>query len=169
MVLTLMIPLRKIFHYEEIITMRVLSSVAKTIVLTGLIVAYAYSTEFFMAWYSHNPMEVEIFRYRPTGHYAVGFWIMVICNTVVPLFYLFRRVRNSIQWLFLIAILINIGMWYERFVIIVSSPSHDFMPHAWGLYSPTLIEFGIQIGAFCMFFLLFLLFAKHLPSVSMAK
>jgi len=169
MVLTLMIPLRKLFGYEEIITKQVLESVAKTIVFTGLIVGFAYATEFFIAWYSQNPAEMEIFRYRPTGDYAVGFWIMAICNTVIPLLFLFRHFRTTIPWLMAIAILINVGMWYERFVIIISSVSHDFIPHAWGLYAPTLIEFGIMFGAFCMFLTLFFLFVKHMPSVSMTE
>jgi len=112
MVLTLMIPLRKLFGYEEIITKQVLESVAKTIVFTGLIVGFAYATEFFIAWYSQNPAEMEIFRYRPTGDYAVGFWIMAICNTVIPLLFLFRHFRTTIPWLMAIAILINVGMRY---------------------------------------------------------
>jgi molybdopterin-containing oxidoreductase family membrane subunit len=169
MVITLMIPLRKIFHYESIITTDVLSSVAKTIVFTGIIVGFAYATEFFIAWYSRNPVEMDIFRYRPSGDYAVGFWIMVIFNTVIPLLFLFKRIRTTIPWLLGISILINIGMWYERFVIIISSVSHDFIPHAWGLYAPTAVEFGIMLGAFCLFFLLFLLFVKHMPSVSMTE
>ena len=169
MVLTLMIPLRKLLRVEEIITLHVLSSVAKTIVFTGLIVGFAYATEFFIAWYSQNPAEMDIFRYRPTGDYAVGFWIMVICNTVVPLLFLFKKFRTTIGWLMGISILVNIGMWYERYVIIISSVSHDFIPHAWGLYAPTLLEFGIMGGAFCLFFLLFFLFIKHMPSVSMTE
>ena len=169
MVLTLMIPLRKLLKVEKIITMHVLSSVAKTIVFTGLIVGFAYTTEFFIAWYSQNPAEMDIFRYRPTGDYAVGFWIMVICNTVVPLLFLFKKFRTTIGWLMGISILVNIGMWYERYVIIISSVSHDFIPHAWGLYAPTLLEFGIMGGAFCLFFLLFFLFIKHMPSVSMTE
>ncbi|MFC1858691.1 NrfD/PsrC family molybdoenzyme membrane anchor subunit [Thermodesulfobacteriota bacterium] len=169
MVITLMIPLRKIYHYEKIITIDVLANVAKTIVFTGLIVGFAYGTEFFIAWYSHNPVEMEIFRWRPTGDYAVGFWIMAICNTVIPLLFLFRHIRTTIPWLFGISILINVGMWYERFVIIISSVSHDFIPHAWGFYAPTMVEFGIMLGAFSLFFLLFSLFVKHLPSVSMTE
>ena len=169
MVLTLMIPIRKIFHYEKIITVKVLESVAKTIIFTGLIVGFAYATEFFIAWYSHNPMEEFIFKYRPTGDYAVGFWIMVICNTMIPLLFFFKRIRTTIPWLFVISIFVNIGMWYERFVIIISSVSRDFIPNAWGLYSPTFIEFGIMLGAFCLFFFLYLLFVKHLPSVSMTE
>ncbi|MFO7553709.1 MAG: NrfD/PsrC family molybdoenzyme membrane anchor subunit [Desulfobacterales bacterium] len=170
MVLTLMIPIRKLFHYEKIITVNVLENVAKTIIFTGLIVAFAYGTEFFIAWYSHNPVEMAIFKYRPTGDYAVGFWIMVIGNTVIPLLFFFKRIRTTIAWLFAISIFVNIGMWYERYVIIISSMGRDFLPHAWGArFSPTIIEYGIMIGAFCLFFFLYLLFVKHLPSISMTE
>lgn len=169
MVLTLMIPLRRIFRYERIITLHVLESVAKTIIFTGLIVAFAYGTEFFIAWYSRNPVEMAVFQYRPTGDYAVGFWIMVICNTVVPLLFFFKGIRTRIGWLFGISILVNIGMWFERFVIIITSVAHDFIPYAWGLYHPTIIEFGIMLGSFSLFFFLFFLFVKHMPSVAMTE
>ena len=169
MVLTLMIPLRKLFRYERIITMSVLENVAKTIILTGMIVGFAYATEFFIAWYSHNSIEIEVFRWRAAGHYKVGFWIMVICNTVIPLLFFFKRIRTRTLWLFVISIIVNIGMWYERFVIIITSVGRDFLPHAWGLYSPTLIEYGIMFGAFSLFFLMFVLFVKHMPSVSMTE
>jgi len=169
MVLTLMIPLRRILHYESIITMHVLESVAKTIVFTGLIVGFAYGTEMFIAWYSRNIIEMEAFRWRAFGDYAVEYWIMVICNTVVPLLLLFKRVRTHLVLLFAISIIINIGMWFERFVIIIGSVAHDFLPHAWGLYRPSLIEYGIMIGSFCLFFFLFVLFVKHMPSVSMTE
>ena len=169
MVITLMIPLRKLFHYERFITMEVLENVAKTIILTGLIVAFAYGTEFFIAWYSQNEIEAAIFRWRAFGDYWPGFWIMVICNTVVPLLFFFKGIRTHIGWLFVISIMINIGMWFERFVIIITSVAHDFIPHAWGNYTPTLIEFGIMIGSFSLFFFLFLLFVKHMPSMSMTE
>ena len=169
MVLTLMIPLRRIFHYEKIITVSVLENVAKTIILTGMIVGFAYATEFFIAWYSFNSVEIDIFKYRMVGDYRVGFWIMVVCNTVIPLLFFFKKIRTSIPWLFVLSLFVNLGMWYERFVIIITSVAHDFIPHAWGLYSPTLIEFGIMLGSFCLFFFLFLLFVKHLPSVSMTE
>lgn len=169
MVLTLMIPLRRILHYESIITMHVLESVAKTIVFTGLIVGFAYGTEMFIAWYSRNIIEMEAFRWRAFGDYAVEYWIMVIGNTVVPLLLLFKRVRTHLVLLFAISIIINIGMWFERFVIIIGSVAHDFLPHAWGLYRPSLIEYGIMIGSFCLFFFLFVLFVKHMPSVSMTE
>ena len=169
MVLTLMIPLRKIFHYQKIITLDVLENVAKTIILTGLIVGFAYITEYFMAWYSQNTVEVEVFRWRVLGTYELEFWIMVICNTVIPLLLFFRKIRRSIPWLFAISILVNIGMWCERFVIIVTSVAHDFIPHAWGFYWPSIIEWGILLGTFCLFFFLFMLFVKHMPSVSMTE
>jgi molybdopterin-containing oxidoreductase family membrane subunit len=169
MVLTLMIPLRHIFHYEKIITVDVLENVAKTIILTGMIVGFAYATEFFIAWYSFNTVEIEVFRYRMLGDYRVGFWIMVVCNTIIPLLFFFKKIRTSIRWLFGLSLLVNVGMWFERFVIIITSVARDFIPHAWGLYAPTAIEFGIMIGSFCLFFFLFLLFVKHLPSVSMTE
>jgi len=169
MVLTLMIPLRKIFNYDRIITMNVLENVAKTIVLTGLIVGFAYGTEYFIAWYGHNLVEMETFRWRALGDYRLQFWIMVVCNTLIPLLFFFKKFRTRIGWLFGISVIVNIGMWFERFVIIIGSVAHDFIPHAWGLYAPTLIEFGIMLGSFSLFFFLFILFVKHLPSVSMTE
>ncbi len=169
MVLTLMIPLRMVFSYEKIITIDVLENVAKTIIFTGLIVGFAYATEFFIAWYSHNIVEMETFRWRATGTYRLEFMIMVVCNTIVPLLFFIKRIRRAIPWLFGISIIVNIGMWYERFVIIIGSVAHDFIPHAWGTYSPSLVEYGIMVGSFCIFFFLFLLFVKHLPSVSMTE
>ncbi|MDX9788299.1 MAG: NrfD/PsrC family molybdoenzyme membrane anchor subunit [Desulfobacterales bacterium] len=166
MVITLMIPLRQIFRYERFISLQVLENVAKTIILTGLIVGFAYSTEFFIAWYSHNDMEAAIFTYRATGAYRVGFWIMFVCNAVVPLLFFFKKIRTHLGWLFGISILINIGMWFERFVIIITSVAHDFIPHAWGHYAPTWIEIGIMLGSFSLFFMLFILFVKHMPSMS---
>ena len=169
MVVTLMIPLRKIFRLEELITMRVLEQVAKTIVLTGLIVGFSYGTEVFIAWYSHNPIEVEAFRYRAFGDYALEYWIMVSCNSLIPLLFLFKKVRTRLASLMIICLLVNVGMWYERFVIIIGSVAHDFLPYAWGLYRPSMIEYGILLGSFCLFFFLFVLFVKHLPSVSMTE
>lgn len=169
MVLTLCIPLRKIFKYEALITMNVLESIAKTIVFTGIIVGFSYATELFIAWYSHNTIEVETFWWRAFGHYAPEYWIMVVCNTVIPLLYLFKKIRTHVIPLFIISIFVNIGMWFERFVIIAGSVAHDFLPNAWGHYRPTWVEGGIMVGAFCLFFFLFLLFVKHLPSVSMTE
>ncbi len=169
MVLTLLIPLRRIFGFEALITLRTLESIAKTIVLTGLIVGYSYGVEYFMAWYSGNMFEWDTFIWRAVGNYALQFWIMVICNVLAPLLYLSRPIRRSLGWLFGIAILVNIGMWYERFVIIVGSMAHEFVPYAWGLYSPSWVELSIMGGSFCMFFFLFLLFSKFLPTVSASE
>ncbi len=169
MVLTLMIPMRSIFKLEEIITMKILEAVAKTIILTGMIVGYAYLVEIFIAWYSFNPVEQESFFWRIFGGYGLEFWIMFTCNVIVPIFFFVKKFRTNIKWLFGISLLVNVGMWYERFVIIVGGVAHDFVPHAWGLYSPSLVEYGIMFGTFCMFFMLFLLFVKHMPSVSMTE
>ena len=169
MVLTLMIPMRAFFKYEGIITGKVLESVAKTIILTGMIVGYAYLVEIFIAWYSFNPVEQAAFHWRIFGDYALEFWIMFTCNVLVPLLFFVPKFRTNLKWLFAISVLVNVGMWYERFVIIVGGPAHDFVPHAWGLYRPSWVEYGIMLGTFCMFFLLFLLFVKHMPSVSMTE
>jgi Ni/Fe-hydrogenase subunit HybB-like protein len=169
MVLTLMIPMRKIFHYEAFITEDVLENIAKTIIVTGLIVGYAYLIEYFLAWYSNNIVEHESFRWRAVGEYSIQFWIMVVCNSLVPLLFFFRKVRTNLAWLFGISILINIGMWFERFVIIIGGVAHGFIPAVWGDYAPSGIEYGILLGSFSLFFMLYLLFAKHLPTVSMTE
>ena len=136
MVLTLMIPLRRLFKYEDIITIEVLQNVAKTIVLTGLIVGLAYGTEYFIAWYSHNTIEMEQFRWRALGDYRWGFYFMVLCNTLIPLLFLFKKVRTTIVWLFIISLIVNFGMWWERFVIIIGGVAHGFAPHAGGFTRP---------------------------------
>jgi molybdopterin-containing oxidoreductase family membrane subunit len=149
--------------------MGVLDNVARTIVLTGLIVGMAYGTEYFVAWYSHNPVEWESFRWRAVGEYGYGLAFMVACNVLIPSLFLFRRVRASLRWLFAISLVVNFGMWWERFVIIVGGVAHDFMPNAWGLYAPRLVEYCVMIGSFSLFFFLFVLFCKHLPSVAMTE
>ena len=169
MVLTLLIPLRKIFHFEKIITLDTLEKVAKTIILMGLIVGYAYAIESFMAWYGGNIFERQTFLFRAIGYYSPLFWLMCFCNAIAPLAFFWRSVRRNTIWLFVISILINIGMWTERFVIICGSMSHDFLPHAWGIYWPNWVEIIITAGSFCTFLFLFLLFAKFLPSVPMAE
>ncbi len=169
MVLTLLIPLRKIFRFEHLITMNILENIAKTIIFTGLIVGYAYATEYFMAYYSGNVFERDTMIWRAIGNYSTAFWIMVVCNTLVPLLLFFKRVRTNLKRLFAISLLINVGMWYERFVIIISSAAHQFDPYSWTHYSPTWVEYGIMIGSFSLFGFLFLLFAKFLPTISMTE
>jgi Ni/Fe-hydrogenase subunit HybB-like protein len=169
MVLTLLIPLRRIFRFERIITIKTLETVAKTTILMGLIVGYAYAVEFFIAWYGGSVFERQTFLFRAFGYYGPLFWVMSFCNVVAPLFFFFKRVRTTPKTLFAIAILINIGMWLERFVIIVGSMAQDFIPAQWGFYWPNWVEISIMIGSFCLFLTLFLLFAKFLPSVPMAE
>ena len=169
MVFTIVIPLRRVFRVEHLIRMYHLEGMAKLLLFTALIVGYAYGVEFFIAWYSGNVFEVSIFAYRPFGDYGWIFWGMVSCNVLLPCLFFFRRVRTSIAGLFLVSLAVNFGMWFERFNIIVTSLSHDFMPHAWGLYSPTWVEYGILAGSFGWFFLLYLTFVKVLPALSVAE
>ena len=170
MVITLLIPLRKLLGIEEYITIRHFENLAKLIIVTSLIVGYAYLTEFFVAWYSGNPFEQGTFYNRMFGEYRLFTWGMLACNVVVPLFLFFKRVRTNLAALFAISILVNVGMWLERFVIIVTSLSHDFDPANWtGLYEPTWVEGAITVGSFSLFFLLFLLFIKNFPAVSITE
>ena len=169
MVITILIPLRKVLRLDHVIRLYHLSSMAKLLLVTSLIVGYAYAVEFFVAWYSGNVFEIAIFKYRPLGDYALIFWLMVMCNAVIPLLFFFKKCRTSLVWLFTISILVNVGMWCERYNIIVSSLAHDFMPHNWGLYSMTWVEWGIMLGSFGLFFLLFLTFVRVLPAISIAE
>jgi molybdopterin-containing oxidoreductase family membrane subunit len=169
MVITLTVPIRKIFHLEEYITLDNYDGMAKLIILTSGIVGYAYGVEFFMAWYSGSPYEWGQFYYRVTGQYAIFYWIMVVCNVLIPLPLWFKAVRRNIKALFIISIFINIGMWFERFNIIVISLSQGFDPAAWGIYMPSWVEIGITVGSFAWFFMFFLIFIKTLPAVSIAE
>ncbi len=169
MVMTILIPLRRVFKVEHIIRPYHLESMAKLLLVTSLIVGYAYFIEIFIAWYSGNPFEIAIFKYRATGEYAAIFWLMVICNAVVPLLFFKKSIRTNILALFIISIVVNFGMWFERYNIIVSSLAHDFFPTAWGIYEMTPVEWGIMLGAFGLFFLLFLTFVRILPSISIAE
>ena len=168
-VITLAVPMRKFFGLEDYLTVKHFEAMAKLILLTSAIVLYAYLIEFFMAWYSGEPAERGSFWNRAFGHYWWATWIMLICNGFIPLILWFRRVRRSIAALFVISIFINIGMWFERFVIIVTSLSHEFEPWAWGLYRPSVVEMGILIGSFAWFGFWFLLFTRLLPPVAIAE
>jgi molybdopterin-containing oxidoreductase family membrane subunit len=169
MVVTVMVFVRKVFDMENIITINHLERMNKIMLATGMMVGYAYSMEFFIAWYSGVEFEQFAFINRMFGPYAWGYWIMVSCNVFVPQLFWFRKIRRSVPIMFGIAILINVGMWFERFVIIVSSLHRDFLPSSWGYFKPTLIDLGILLGSFGLFFTLVLLFAKTLPVVSMSE
>jgi molybdopterin-containing oxidoreductase family membrane subunit len=171
MVVTLLIPLRRLLHLEEYITLVHFENLAKLMIVTSLIVTYAYATESFMAWYSANPFERATFWDRAFGLYAPFAWIMYFCNSVAPLALWSRAVRTNLTALLAIAILANIGMWLERFVIIVQSLSHGFNPAVWTdtVYRPTWVEAAITAGSFAWFCLFLLLFVKNLPAVSMTE
>jgi Ni/Fe-hydrogenase subunit HybB-like protein len=169
MVITILVPLRRALRIEHIIRPYHFESMAKLLLMTSLIVGYAYGIEFFVAWYQGNPFELEVFRYRPTGEYAPIFWLMVTCNAVVPLAIFSKRVRSSLGWLFVISLLVNVGMWCERFNIIASSLAHSFMPATWHAYTPTWVEVGLTLGSLGFFFLLLLSFVRILPAVSIAE
>jgi len=169
MVIMLTIPIRKIFHLEDYITLDNYDGMAKLIMLTSGIIGYAYAAEFFMAWYSGNPAEWGQSYYRITGEYAIFYWIMIICNVIIPLPLWFKSVRRNLKILFIMSIFINIGMWFERFNIIVISLSHGFDPAAWGIYKPSWVEVGITVGSFAWFLMFFLIFLKTLPAVSIAE
>ena len=169
MVITLLIPLRRIFRLDTYLTQTHLENLAKLIILTGLIVGYAYVVETYIAWYSNNVPEWQRFVYQVTGEYAVLFWIMILFNSLVPLLFFVKRIRTSTPWLFGISILINIGMWCERFVIIVTGLAHEYDPYSWGLFIPTWVDISITLGAFAWFFFWFLLFAKFLPVISIVE
>lgn len=169
MVIMLTVPIRKIFHLEDYITLDNYDGMAKLIMLTSGIIGYAYGAEFFMAWYSGNPAEWGQYYYRITGEYAIFYWIMIVCNVVIPIPLWFKSVRRNLKILFIMSIFINIGMWFERFNIIVISLSHGFDPAAWGIYKPSWVEVGITVGSFAWFLMFFLLFLKTLPAVSIAE
>ena len=169
MVLTLMIITRKIMRWEHLITVRHLENMTKVIIVTGGIVGLAYGTEFFMAWYSGNMYEAFTFKNRAFGPYGWAYWIMVTCNVGVPQLFWIKKVRTSPWMILILALLINVGMWFERFVIIVTSLHRDFLPSSWAMYAPTLIELAILLGSFGLFFTLFLLFTRVLPMISIAE
>ena len=167
MVLMLLILTRQTMNLHRYITVRHLDSMAKVLLLTGSIVGFAYATEFFSAWYGGNLYERYHFINRATGPYAWCFYLMVLCNVLTPQLYWFKKVRNHVGLLFITSILVNVGMWFERFVIIVVSLHRAFLPSGWGMFYPTLVDVGILVGSFGLFFTLFLLFIRFLPMVAM--
>lgn len=169
MVQNVLIFIRKIFNMEHIITMDTLEKMNKIMLVTGSMVGYAYGMEFFIAWYSGNPIEFFVFLNRAFGDYAWSYWIMVSCNLLFPQLFWFKKIRRNIMLMFLIGVLVNVGMWFERFVIIVTTLSRDFLPSSWGFFTPTIFDLGILIGSFGLFFTLLLLFTKTLPVVSIAE
>jgi hypothetical protein len=169
MVVTLMVITRKAFGLEHVITMRHFDYMAKIMLLTGMMVGYAYSLEFFIAWYSGSAYELFTFKNRAFGPYAWAYWTMVSCNVLSPQLFWFKKVRSSLTWLFVLSIFVNIGMWFERFVIIVTSLHRDFLPSSWFMFTPTIWDVATMLGSFGLFFTLFCLFVRFLPIVATAE
>jgi len=169
MVLTLMIITRKILSLEEYITIAHIESMNKVILVTGSIVGVAYLTELFIAWYSGYVYEQFAFFNRALGPYWWSYFGMMFCNVVSPQFFWSRKIRRSIWWTFFLSIVINIGMWFERFVIIATTLARDYLPSSWSYYSPTWVEMGIFVGTLGIFFTLFLIFTRVAPVVAVAE
>jgi molybdopterin-containing oxidoreductase family membrane subunit len=166
MVMTLVLVTRRVMRLERLITPRHLDYMAKVLLTTGLIVGFAYATEVAIAWYSGNRFERFTFWNRAFGPYAWAYWLMVFCNIVVPQMFWFERARRSEPLLFAGAILVNVGMWFERFNIVVISLHRDYLPSSWSIYVPTPVELGILLGSFGLFFTCFLLFVRVAPVVA---
>ncbi len=169
MVQNVLIFVRRIFNYEHIITLDTLEKMNKIMLVTGSMVGYAYAMEFFIAWYSGVQPEQFTFLNRAFGPYAWAYWIMVSCNVITPQLFWFKKIRRSIPVMFVVAVFVNVGMWFERFVIVVTSLSRDYLPSSWAYYTPTYVDFMILIGSFGFFFTWILLFTKALPVVSIAE
>lgn len=169
MVLTLMLPLRSIYGLQDLITQYHIDCMCKIVLATGTIVGYAYGMEFFIAWYGANPNEGFAFINRAFGHYAWAYWWMIGCNVITPQFFWFKKIRQNTALVWILSIFVNVGMWFERFVIIVTSLARDFLPSSWGYYSPSIVEIFTFFGTFGVFGVLFLLFIRFLPVMPMAE
>jgi len=171
MVQTLMLVSRKVMNLQEYITLGHIEAMNKVIVLTGSIVGVAYLTELFMAWYSQVPYEQDIFfKYRIAGPYGWAYWLMMTCNVVSPQLFWVRKLRRNVLFTFIMSIVVNIGMWFERFVIIVSSLFRDYLPSSWSVYyRPSIWEIGFYVGTFGLFFTCYFLFSKYFPVIAIAE
>jgi molybdopterin-containing oxidoreductase family membrane subunit len=169
MVLTLMLPLRAIYNLDDLITQYHIDCMCKITLATGSIVGYAYAMEFFIAWYGANPYEGFAFINRAFGPYAWAYWIMITCNVITPQLFWFSWIRKNTTLVWVLSIFVNVGMWFERFVIIVTSLARDYLPSSWGYYSPSVVELFTFFGTFGVFSVLFLLFLRFLPLMAMAE
>jgi len=169
MVITLVVPMRKMFRLEKYISIDDFDKLAKILLFTSMIVGYAYIVEYTLAFWSGNVFEAAQFIYRSIGDYAFFYWLMITCNVFIPLTLFINKLRRNITYLFILSLFVNIGMWFERFNIIVMSLAHDYDPYNWGFYIPSWVEIGITLGSFGWFFTFFLIFAKTLPIISMTE
>jgi Ni/Fe-hydrogenase subunit HybB-like protein len=169
MVLTLMLVIRKVYKLEAYVTMEHIEMMNIIIIVTGSIVGIAYTTEFFVAWYSGVEYEQYAFINRMFGPYWWAYWSMMTCNVLSPQLFWFKKIRTSVMWTFVLSIVVNIGMWFERFVIIVTSLHRDYLPSSWVYFSPTIYDVMCYVFSFGLFFTFFFLFAKYFPVVNMAE
>lgn len=169
MVLTLMLVTRKVFKLEDYITINHIELMNIVIIITGSIVGIAYITEFFIAWYSGVEAEQYAFINRAFGPYWWAYATMMTCNVISPQLFWFKKIRTNIAATFILSIVVNIGMWFERFVIIVTSLHRDFLPSSWAMFYPTMYDVGVYLFTFGLFFTAFLLFAKFFPVINMAE
>jgi molybdopterin-containing oxidoreductase family membrane subunit len=169
MVLTLAIPIRKFYHLEDFITIRHLENSAKIMLATGLMVAHGYITEGFMAWYSDDKFEIYLTLNRMFGPYAPAYWLLIFCNVIVPQTVWFKKLRTTPTALFIIALFVQVGMWTERYVIVITSLHRDFMPSAWGIFHGTRWDWMTLIGSLGLFASLFFLFLRVLPAISISE
>ena len=169
MVQTLLLVMRKVLNFENYITMFHIESMNKIILVTGSIVGIAYLTELFIAWYSGSEYELYAFTNRIGGPYAWAYWAMMTCNVISPQLFWFKKIRTSIPVSWVLSIVVNIGMWFERFVIIVTSLHRDYLPSSWAMFYPTWVDVGIFVGSIGLFFTLFLLFLRFLPGIAIAE
>ncbi len=169
MVLTLLIPLRSMCKLEDVITMRHIDVMCKVTLATGSIVGYAYGMEFFIAWYSGSAFERFAFINRAMGPYWWGYWLMIGCNVLVPQFFWIPKVRRCLWLVWILSILVNIGMWFERFVIVVISLHREFLPSNWDYFKPTWVDICTFLGTFGLFFTMFLLFMRFLPMIAISE
>ena len=166
MVLTLLIPMRSIYGLQDMITMRHLENMAKVMLVTGLIVFYGYMMEAFFAWYSANEFEKYMIYNRTTGPYWYMYWTLILCNGIVPQLLWLKKIRLNVAILFIISIIVNIGMWLERYVIIVTSLHRDFLPSSWGMYQGSRYDWSFYLGTIGLFLTLFYLFIRVLPMIA---
>ncbi len=169
MVLTLIIPARKVLGLEHVVTARHLENMCKVLLVTGLMVAYGYLTEHFIAWYSGSVYEEFVFANRQRGPYAVAYWTMLFCNVLVPQLFWTKWGRTHLWAMWGASLLVNVGMWAERFVIIVTSLHRDFLPSSWAMFFPTWVDISIFVGTISFFTMMFLLFLRFLPAVAVAE
>lgn len=169
MVLTLMLPIRAICGLHDLITIHHIGNMCKITLATGSMVGFGYAMEFFISYYSASPIESFTFINRAIGQYGWAYVIMVSCNVIIPQLFWFKKIRHNLMLVWIICVLVNVGMWFERFVIVVTSLANDYLPSSWGYYSPTIVDIFTFVGTFGFFSMMFLLFVRYLPMMAIGE